>query len=86
MPDLADIPLQVKIFSPFQTYYDGKAKSVSAVNKTGPFDVLSGHANFFSVVEPGDVQVDTGTAKHSYRIERGIIKVAGNEVTLFANV
>ena len=86
MAELKDIPLQVKIFSPYQDYYEGKAVSVSALNRTGPFDILSGHANFFSVLEAGEVTVDTGTAKHSYRVERGILKVTNNQVTLFANV
>ena len=78
--------LQVKIFSPFKTYYEGKAVSVTATNKTGEFDVLLDHANFFSVLEPGEVTVDTGTRKQSYQVDRGVIKVANNVVTLFANV
>ena len=82
-----DIPkLRVKIFSPYQIYYEGEAVSISAVNKTGPFDVLSGHANFFSLLSSGKVNIDTGFQKLDFQLDRGIIKVSSNVVTLFANV
>jgi F0F1-type ATP synthase epsilon subunit len=82
-----EIPkLNVKIFSPYQIYYDGEATSVSATNRTGPFDVLAGHTNFFSLLSSGKVTVDTGFQKLDFKLDRGIIKVNANNVTLFANV
>ncbi|MGK3796871.1 hypothetical protein, partial [Enterococcus faecium] len=50
----------VKIFSPYQTYYEGEATSLSAANRTGPFDILPGHINFFSLLTGGQVVVNTG--------------------------
>lgn len=84
--DAKDTKLQIKIFSPYQIYYEGQAVSVSAKNKTGAFDVLSGHINFFSLLLAGDVIINTGLQRLSVRIERGIIKVARNRVTIFVNV
>lgn len=78
--------LQLKIFSPFETYYDGPAVSISATNATGPFDILVGHAKFFSVLEGGAVNIDTGSGIKEFTVDRGIIRVADNSVTLFANV
>lgn len=81
----ADV-LAVKVFSPFKTHYHGPAVSVTAANKTGRFDVLLDHANFFSVLEPGEVVVDTGKRTLSFKIGRSVIKVADNHVSLFAGV
>lgn len=78
--------LEVKVFSPYQTFYEGAATSLSAVNPTGPFDVLYNHGNFFSLLTPGQVSVDTGFEKILIEIDSGIIKVAENKVILFANV
>jgi F0F1-type ATP synthase epsilon subunit len=78
--------LDIKIFSPYQTYYEGQAVSVSAKNKTGPFDVLSGHINFFSLLSAGEVVINTGLQHLNVKIDRGIIKVTNNHVTVFVNV
>jgi hypothetical protein len=51
---------KVRILSPYQTYYQGEAVSVSAANRTGPFDILAGHINFFSLLTGGTVVLNTG--------------------------
>jgi F0F1-type ATP synthase epsilon subunit len=77
---------KVKIFSPYQTYYQGEAVSLSASNRTGPFDVLPGHINFFSLLNGGQVVVNTGFQRLEFEIARGILRVNGNDVELFADV
>lgn len=77
---------RVKIFSPYQTYYEGEAVSLSASNRTGPFDVLPGHINFFSLLSGGQVVINTGFQRLEFQVARGIIRVNGNAVTLFADV
>lgn len=76
----------VKIFSPYQTYYEGEAVSLSAANRTGPFDVLAGHINFFSLLIAGTVVLNTGFQRLEFEIGRGIIRVNHDQVTLFADV
>jgi F0F1-type ATP synthase epsilon subunit len=78
--------LKVKIFSPYQNYYQGEATSVSAANRTGPFDVLPGHINFFSLLTGGTVTLNTGFQVLEFQISRGIIRVSHDEITLFADV
>ncbi|HSX01193.1 MAG TPA: hypothetical protein VLF67_03030 [Candidatus Saccharimonas sp.] len=78
--------LKVKIFSPYQTYYEGNAASLSAVNRTGPFDVLPGHIDFFSLLTGGQVTLNTGFQVLEFQIARGILRVNANQVTLFADV
>ena len=77
---------KIKIFSPYQTYYEGDAVSLSAANRTGPFDVLAGHINFFSLLTGGTVVLNTGFQRLEFQIGRGIIRVNHDAVTLFADV
>ena len=78
--------LEVRVFSPYRTYYEGPAVSVSARNAKGPFDVLPGHTSFFSLVDEGNLLINTGTDQLNFTIERGLIKVDSDKVTVFANV
>ncbi|HEV2412973.1 MAG TPA: hypothetical protein VGS28_04205 [Candidatus Saccharimonadales bacterium] len=80
--------LHVKILSPTQVYYNSLALSVSARNKVGPFDILDGHANFFSILTKGDVSVNIGMGSKilTFPISGGIMKVTQNKVTLFVDI
>ncbi len=77
---------QVKILSPYQVYYQGEAVSLSAANRTGPFDILPGHINFFSLLTGGVVVINTGFQQLEFQIARGIVRVNHDAVTLFADV
>lgn len=77
---------KIKIFSPYQTYYEGDAVSLSAANRTGPFDILAGHINFFSLLSGGTITLNTGFQQLEFPISRGILRVSGDVVTLFADV
>ena len=77
---------KVKIFSPYQTYYEGEAASLSASNRTGPFDILPGHINFFSLLTGGQVVLNTGFQQVEFQIARGVLRVDGSTVTLFADI
>jgi hypothetical protein len=39
--ELSDDQFYLKVYSPFKIYFDGAVQSVSAVNDTGPFDILA---------------------------------------------
>jgi F0F1-type ATP synthase epsilon subunit len=77
---------KLRILSPYQTYYQGDAVSISAANRTGPFDILAGHINFFSLLTGGTVVVNTGFQRLEFQIARGVLRVNHDEVTLFADV
>lgn len=77
---------KVKVYSPFQTYFDNPAYSVSAINGTGPFDVLPGHKNFLSLLLPGEVIVRTDRDEEKLKIDRGIMHVHDDAVTVFLDV
>jgi F0F1-type ATP synthase epsilon subunit len=75
--------LHTKIISPAQTYYDGPAVSVSAVNKVGTFDILADHANFFSLLTDGDIVINTGSQTLRFPVTHGIVRASHNNITLF---
>src|SRR5882724_456684 len=52
-----DLTMRVKIYSPYHTYFDEPANSLSAENATGPFDILPHHHNFVSLLTPADLIV-----------------------------
>jgi F0F1-type ATP synthase epsilon subunit len=82
----SDLRLNVMARAPFHKYYEGPAKSVSAVNGVGKFDILPGHANFFSVMSPGQVIIETDTDPVNFMINNGVISVKDSEVQLFVNM
>lgn len=76
----------LKIFSPFSTYFDGDALAVSAINKTGPFDILAKHEDFLSILVACNVVVQTTSGKKEFPLQRGIIQVNKDQVWVFANI
>lgn len=79
--------LQVKIYAPFRTYYEGPASSFSAVNATGPFDILPRHKNFMSLLMPCNIVVRAPQRPDfSMPIERGVMHVKKDKVTVFLDV
>lgn len=79
-------PLHVIARSPFHVYYEGDAQVLSASNKVGPFDILPGHADFFSMLRPGEVIIGTDDDSISFTINNGIITVRDDEIMLFVNM
>ncbi len=76
----------IKVYSPFKTYYDAEARSVSAKNLTGPFDILAGHKNFMSLLTPGDIVIRSDRGEETITIERGIMHVREDKITIFLDV
>lgn len=86
MTTLTSEKLNVTARAPFNLYYEGPADSVTAINKVGQFDIMPGHADFFSIINPGEVLIETGKEPVSFNIKNGIITVRDNEVFLFVNI
>jgi len=78
--------IQVKIFSPFEVFYEGLAYSLSASNETGPFDILHDHANFISLLLKGNVRLNTPYGDRNFSLNRGVLKAHNNLIIIFANV
>lgn len=78
--------MYVRIYAPFKTYFDGEAESVSAVNDTGPFDILPRHHNFMTLLSPCDIVVRTNKGEDKVTITRGIMHVKADKVVVFLDV
>jgi hypothetical protein len=57
------VELVVVARSPFHIYYEGPATALTATNVIGTFDILPGHADFFSMLTAGQVIIDPVAAK-----------------------
>lgn len=81
------LSMLVKVYSPFRDYYDGRAFSVSAINKTGPFDILPKHHNFISLLSPCDLVIRTvEKGEQKVVISGGVMHVKADEVSVFLDV
>ena len=81
-----DQPLKVIARAPFHVYFEGDATVVTATNPVGVFDILPGHADFFSVLSPCEVIVENGSEPVKFNIRNGIVTVRDNNVMLFVNM
>ena len=86
MSDQSEPQLQIIARAPFRVYYEGPAYLLSATNKVGKFDVLPGHADFFSVLVPGDIVIETEAGTVQFPITNGIVAVRNDEAMLFVNM
>lgn len=78
--------MYVKVYAPFKVYYDGLAESISAVNPTGPFDILASHHNFMTLLSPCEITVRNEGRVEKINIQRGIMHVKKDSVIVFLDV
>ena len=78
--------MHVKVYSPFKVYFDEAAESISAVNQTGPFDILPQHHNFMTLLSPCELSIRIAGKEQKIRISRGIMHVKADQVIVFLDV
>ena len=78
--------IAVKVYAPFKVYFEGEAKSISAVNATGPFDVLPHHHNFLCMLVPCVLKIDTGESVKEIKVHRALMHVKADRVVVFMDV
>ncbi len=79
--------MAVKVYAPFQVYFEGNAYSVSAANATGPFDILPHHRNFLCMLVPCSLVITPveGPTK-TIKIHRALMHVRADKVVVFMDV
>lgn len=82
----APLTMQIKVYSPFQIYFDDAAKSISGSNETGAFDILPGHHNFITLLNAGELTIRTDKEKRTIKIARGMMHVKSDRVIVFLDV
>lgn len=79
--------MSVKVYAPFQMYFEGEAYSVSAENATGPFDILPRHRNFLCMLVPCQLKVrPVDGPERSIKIHRALMHVKADKVVVFMDV
>lgn len=77
----------VKMYTPYKTYFEGDALSISALNDTGEFDVLPGHHNFITMLKPCTVTIQLPEqSSRKIPIVRGLMHVRKDRVLVFLDV
>lgn len=76
----------VKVYAPFKVYFEGDAYSVSAVNATGPFDILPHHHNFLCMLVPCTLEIATADGVKQVKISRALMHVKAERVVVFVDV
>ena len=78
--------LNVTIRSKEKLLYSGVAKTLSSENEKGPFDILSGHANFISLIF-SYVIIDRGLeTEHSFDLEKGVLYVLSDRIEVYVGI
>ncbi len=86
-PEDTATTIHIKVYSPYQVYYDDDAESISAENLTGPFDILPRHHNFITLLSPCELAIkSSSTGDKRIKISRGVMYVHSNKVTIFLDV
>ncbi len=78
--------MQIKVYSPYQVYFDELATSISAINDTGPFDILKGHHRFLTLLVPCELVIAAAKGEEKIKISHGIMYVKEDRVTVFLDV
>lgn len=81
-----DQNLHVIVRSRSQTYFDGKAKSVTSTNDTGIFDILPLHANFITMIQQFITVLLPDGKEQKFEIKGGVMRVLGETVDIYLTV
>jgi F0F1-type ATP synthase epsilon subunit len=80
--------MMIKVYSPRKVFFNERAASISAVNTTGPFDILPMHHNFITLLSPCELTIRRLEGKDDQRIRivGGMMHVKANEITVFLDI
>jgi len=78
--------MAVKVYAPFKVYFEGDAYSISAVNATGPFDILPRHHNFLCMLVPCTIRVKALDGEKRIKAHRALMHVKADRIVVFMDV
>lgn len=78
--------MAIKVYAPFKVFYEGEGYSISAVNATGPFDILPHHHNFICMLVPCNVSIETPAGRKVIKVSRALMHVKADRVAVFVDV
>jgi F0F1-type ATP synthase epsilon subunit len=78
--------MAIKVYAPFNVYYEGEGYSISGLNDSGPFDILPRHHNFLCMLSPCDLTIRTPYETKIVKVGRALMHVKADKVTVFVDV
>lgn len=66
--------------------FQGKIESISSFNDKGPFDVLSQHANFISLIKQAVILRFSDKSQKRIDLQSGVLKVRDNNVEVYIGI
>lgn len=78
--------MAIKVYAPFKVYFEGEGTSISAINESGPFDILPHHHNFLCMLLPCELIIRTPYEVKKVKIARALMHVKAEKVTVFVDV
>lgn len=78
--------MHIKVYSPFKVYFDEEGESISAVNATGPFDILPRHHKFMTLLLPCELIILSKNRQEKIRISGGLMHVKADQVSVFLDI
>lgn len=78
--------LELHVVTPDSVLYNGPVKSISGKNKKGPFDILSYHTNFVSIIDGSVTIRELDGNVRELPVGTAIVKVYKNVVYVFVGI
>lgn len=78
------LTLKVKVQTPKEVLFEGKALAVSSKNNEGKFDILPQHANFITLIEKNPIElIKEDNQKLKFGVNQAIIYHVQNQVSIY---
>lgn len=78
--------IEVHVINPDEVIFRGNVRSLSGQNENGPFDILSLHTNFVTIIDGSITLHQLDGAKKEIQVGKGIVKVFEDIVYVFVGI
>lgn len=78
--------IELNIHDVNKTIFNGMVKSISSINKTGPFDILPEHTNFISIISNYIQFQDINKKKYKIDITKAVLRCKEGKVDIYTGV
>lgn len=69
-----------------RTVFEGDVMAVSSTSENGPFDILSQHSNFISLIKEEIVLTHLDGSKQKIKLNTGVLRNVDDRVNIFIGV
>lgn len=76
--------MHLEIITPDRKVFEGEVVSAQFPGTDGLFEVLNNHAPLISALSAGNITLNNGSSRESFRIEGGVVEVLRNNVIVLA--